>query len=73
MRKLGVTKWYECKNCKAPFGVGDCGQFNGTGKCDSCGAPIGGAHGGGRGWTEAKPSAERLKWTLPISACTAGR
>lgn len=48
-RKFGVTTWYMCPGCKSPFGVGDCGMFNGQGKCPSCGTQCGGAHGAASG------------------------
>lgn len=39
----GVTKWYTCPNGHM-YGVGDCGMFNGVGKCIECGADVGGPH-----------------------------
>ncbi|CAM9980072.1 unnamed protein product [Laminaria digitata] len=38
----GVTKWHKCPNGHV-YGVGDCGQLNGSGNCIECGATIGGS------------------------------
>jgi len=43
-----VTKFYQCQ-CGYRYAVGDCGHVVGTGRCLSCGQPIGGVGGYGVG------------------------
>lgn len=39
----GVTKYYKCPNGHW-YGVGNCGMFDGEGRCMECGARVGGLH-----------------------------
>ena len=38
--RQGVTRWYTCSKGHK-YGIGDCGQPVGRGRCPDCGEPIG--------------------------------
>ena len=37
-----ITKWYKCRKCLTPFGVGNCGQTIVEKPCSKCGQLVGG-------------------------------
>ena len=41
-KNIQGRKFYQCKNCKTPFSVGNCGQTNSLGRCVKCNLEIGG-------------------------------
>lgn len=39
-----ITKWYKCRKCFTPFGVGNCGKTVAEKPCAKCGILVGGTH-----------------------------
>jgi hypothetical protein len=42
--KNQITKWYKCRKCLTPFGVGNCGKTVVEEPCTKCGRLVGGTH-----------------------------